>query len=195
VLIKFGVVVALITNTFKRNCLIAQAVLGKCWVSKKVKEGDSSLEVVNVVGPKEGVAVSPSIAKEVALSASAGLDKGQSPHCSMPPSTCVITPTPMVNFEVDPTPWVPWGHQAIYGGPTRLPRSFYFATQDPLQQHQNDCIGLVHPPPPLNLQAFWRHQVRNFLVGALNHNVVEITSQVCMGLDYIRLVDQRWLVH
>ncbi|KAM0912257.1 hypothetical protein ACQ4PT_012946 [Festuca glaucescens] len=79
----------------------------------------------------------------------------------------------MANFEVDPTPWVPWGHQVIDGGPTRLPRSFYFATQDPPQKHQSDCIGIVHPPPPPNLHAFWRHQVRNFLVGPLNRNVVD----------------------
>ncbi|KAK1668231.1 hypothetical protein QYE76_056390 [Lolium multiflorum] len=33
----------------------------------------------------------------------------------------------MAAFEVDPVPWLPWGHQVIDGGPTRLPRSFYYA--------------------------------------------------------------------
>jgi hypothetical protein len=89
-------------------------------------------------------------------------DKEQSPHCSPPPSSSVTPSLPMANFEVDPTRWVPWGHQVIDGGPTRLPRSFYFTTQDPPQQHQSDCIGVVHPPPPTNLHVFWRHQVRNF---------------------------------
>ncbi|KAM0900535.1 hypothetical protein ACQ4PT_020580 [Festuca glaucescens] len=79
----------------------------------------------------------------------------------------------MANFEVDPKPWLPWGHQVIYGGPTRLPRTFYFATQDPPQEHQSACIGIVDPVPPLHLQAFWRHRVRNFLVGPLNCNVVD----------------------
>ncbi|KAM0889518.1 hypothetical protein ACQ4PT_027648 [Festuca glaucescens] len=113
-------------------------------------------------------------AEESSISASAGPDKGQSPpHCALPPSTSVAPSPPMANFEVDPTPWLPWGHQVIDGGPTILPRSFYFATQDPPQERQNDCIGIVNPAPPPNLQAFWRHQVRNFLVGPLNRNVVD----------------------
>jgi hypothetical protein len=47
----------------------------------------------------------------------------------------------MVNFEVEPTPWLPWGHHVIDGGPTRLPRSFYYPAQDPPQTHHSFCIA------------------------------------------------------
>jgi hypothetical protein len=40
-------------------------------------------------------------------------------------------PSAMAAFEVDPFPWLPWGHQIIDGGATRLPRTYYYATQDP----------------------------------------------------------------
>jgi hypothetical protein len=80
----------------------------------------------------------------------------------------------MANFEVDPAPWVPWGHHIIDGGPTRLPRSFYYAAQDPQPLHQAYCIAQVHPPPPLQDEAFWQDQVRDLLLGPLNRNVIEI---------------------
>jgi hypothetical protein len=69
----------------------------------------------------------------------------------------------------------PWGHQVINGGPTRLPRTFYSATQDPQQQHQVFCIGIVEPlPPPQQAQTLLRDQVQNFLTGPLNRNVVDV---------------------
>jgi hypothetical protein len=37
----------------------------------------------------------------------------------------------MAAFEVDPTPWLPWGHQVIDGGGTHLPRSYYYPVTDP----------------------------------------------------------------
>jgi hypothetical protein len=157
----------------KRNCLSAKAYLGKCWVPKKASGGELGLDTDTIIGPTEGFVGSASKAGEDALNPSAVLANDQSPPRSPPPPSSVTPSSPMANFEVDPMPWVPWGHQVIDGGPTRLPRSFYFATQDPPQQHQSDCIGIVHPPPPPNLQAFWRHQVRNFLVGPLNRNVVD----------------------
>jgi hypothetical protein len=157
----------------KRNCLSARTSLGKRWVPKIVKGGELVSDTTTTVGPIDELAGSSPKAGETALNWSAGLANESTPHRSPPPSSSSAPPPPMANFEVDPAPWVPWGHQVIDGGPTRLPRSFYYATQDPLQQHQSDCIGIVHPPPPPNLQAFWRHQVRNFLVGPLNRNVID----------------------
>jgi hypothetical protein len=52
----------------------------------------------------------------------------------------------MANFELDPTPWLPWGHDIIGGGPTRLARTFYFPSQDPLEQHQQYYIAVMEPP-------------------------------------------------
>uniref|UniRef100_A0ACD5VMQ6 Uncharacterized protein n=1 Tax=Avena sativa TaxID=4498 RepID=A0ACD5VMQ6_AVESA len=79
----------------------------------------------------------------------------------------------MANFEVEPERWLPWGHQIIDGGGTRLPRTYYYAAQDPLPQHQAWCVAIVEPKPPGALQEQWRNQVRDFLVGPLNRNVVE----------------------
>jgi hypothetical protein len=36
----------------------------------------------------------------------------------LPPSSPVAPTPPMANFEVDPLPWLSWGHQIIDGGPT-----------------------------------------------------------------------------
>jgi hypothetical protein len=69
----------------------------------------------------------------------------------------------MANFEVDPMPWLPWGHHIIDGGPTRLSRSFYYPAHDPPQQHQAFCIACVHPSPPPQNEAFWRDQVCDLL--------------------------------
>jgi hypothetical protein len=79
----------------------------------------------------------------------------------------------MAVFEVDPTPWLPWGHHVIDGGDTRLPRSYYFAPQEPPQRYQAYCIAIVEPAPPPQAAAFWREQVSKFLVGPLQRNVIE----------------------
>jgi hypothetical protein len=81
----------------------------------------------------------------------------------------------MAVFEVDPTPWVPWGHEIIDGGPTRLPRTFYFASLDPPPRHLDYCIALVDPPPPPAAMVLWREQVHDFLVRPLQRKMV--TSQ------------------
>jgi hypothetical protein len=38
----------------------------------------------------------------------------------------------MANFEVDLARWLPLGHHIIDGGPTRLPRTFYNPSINPL---------------------------------------------------------------
>jgi hypothetical protein len=79
----------------------------------------------------------------------------------------------MAVFEVDPTPWLPWGHQVIDGGPTRLPRTFYSPAQDPLPYHHDFCIAIVEPAPPPADEVFWIGQVLNLLLGPLNRNVLD----------------------
>ncbi|KAM0880257.1 hypothetical protein ACQ4PT_033714 [Festuca glaucescens] len=79
----------------------------------------------------------------------------------------------MAVFEVDPLPWLPWGHQVIDGGPTRLPRTYYYATEDPPSQHHSYCIAVMDPAPPPMDEAHWRNQVLNFLNGPLNRNVLD----------------------
>jgi hypothetical protein len=80
----------------------------------------------------------------------------------------------MANFKVDPLPWLPWGHHIIDGGPTRLPRSFYYPIEDPLPQHQAFCYAIVHPTPPPHLEGFWRDQVRDLLIGPLHRDLVKV---------------------
>jgi hypothetical protein len=92
----------------------------------------------------------------------------------------------MTNFEVDPTPWLPHGHQVIDGGPTRLPRTFYSPSVDPPRRHDNICVAELMPPPPGQLIPHWRQQVRNFIEGQLQRTVEEV--QPCLlGLGFYRL--------
>ncbi|KAM0865930.1 hypothetical protein ACQ4PT_042941 [Festuca glaucescens] len=99
--------------------------------------------------------------------------KGPSYNPKPPPDlTAPASSEEMAVFEVDPLPWLPWGHQIIDGGPTRLPRTYYYAAQDPPMQHQSYYIATVDPPPPPQGEAFWREQVHNFLVGPLQRNVI-----------------------
>ncbi|KAM0895253.1 hypothetical protein ACQ4PT_023971 [Festuca glaucescens] len=93
-----------------------------------------------------------------------------------PPSPVLLTPIQaesMAVFEVDPLPWLPWGHQVIDGGPTRLPRTYYYATEDPLSQHHSYCIAVMDPAPPPLDEAHWRNQVLDFLTGPLSRNVLD----------------------
>jgi hypothetical protein len=92
----------------------------------------------------------------------------------------------MANYEVDPTPWLPHGHQIIDGGPTRLPRTFYSPSVDPPRRHDNICIVELLPPPPAPLIPHWRQQVRIFIENHLQRTVEEV--QPCLlGLAFYRL--------
>jgi hypothetical protein len=107
-------------------------------------------------------------------------ERNQGKHSALPIASFQnpISPPPteqtMANFEVDPTPWLLWGHHVIDGGPTRLPRLFYYPAQDPPQTHQAFCIAQVNPPPLPHDEAFWCDQVRDMLLGPLNRNIIEI---------------------
>jgi hypothetical protein len=92
----------------------------------------------------------------------------------------------MAVFELDPTPWLPWGHQVIDGGDTRLPRSYYNPMSDPPQQEHDTCIAIVEPAPLAIHEGHWWDRVRDFLVDTLNRQV--LTYQPCIfGLGLYQL--------
>jgi hypothetical protein len=95
------------------------------------------------------------------------------PSTPPPPQPPKIEPDPMAVFELDPTPWLPWGHQIIDGGDTRLPRSYYNPANDPPQLHQAFCVAIVEPAPPAMHEGLWHDQVRDFLTGPLNRQVID----------------------
>ncbi|KAM0875963.1 hypothetical protein ACQ4PT_036445 [Festuca glaucescens] len=88
----------------------------------------------------------------------------------------------MAVFELDPTSWLPWGHHIIDGGPTRLPRTYYNALQDPSSLHQAYCIAMVDPPPPPHAAAHWRYQVNNFL-DDVEEEAVELPESMILNLS------------
>jgi hypothetical protein len=152
-----------------KNCIKGLAKSRKQWVPKRVtpdflaqKSRDSPLLLTSTVSVPR---VSP-----IATS-----DQLGSAHIStFQSTTSPETENSMANFEVDPLPWLPWGHHVIDGGPTRLPRSFYYPIEDPLPQHQAFCYAVVHPAPPPHQEGFWRDQVRDLLIGPLHRDLVEV---------------------
>jgi hypothetical protein len=92
----------------------------------------------------------------------------------------------MAVFELDPTPWLTWGHQIIDGGDTRLPRSYYNPASDPPQLHQAFCVAIVEPVPLAMHEGLWHDQVRDFLTSPLNRQVIDY--QPCLfGLGLYQL--------
>ncbi|KAM0847558.1 hypothetical protein ACQ4PT_054943 [Festuca glaucescens] len=92
----------------------------------------------------------------------------------------------MANFELDPTRWVPLGHQIIDGGSTRLPRTFYTPSVTPPRRHDNICTAIMMPPPPPAEEEAWREQVPLFIIQQLQHAVDDV--QPCLfGLGFYRL--------
>ncbi|KAM0827262.1 hypothetical protein ACQ4PT_068312 [Festuca glaucescens] len=157
----------------RRNCLSAKSK-GKVWVPKKTQSNTAS----RIIPDKEvhvsrvaGSASTPFNIPLDSLQKPQGHIKSTSPPVSAAPSSSQA----MAVFEVDPTPWLPWGHEIIDGGPTRLPRTHYYPSQDPPSRHLAYCIALVEPTPLPAAMALWREQVRDFLIGPLQRNVV--TSQ------------------
>ncbi|KAM0868195.1 hypothetical protein ACQ4PT_041499 [Festuca glaucescens] len=149
----------------RKNCLISRRKSSQTWIPKR------STQSIPVKETEESAAPSSSYLLENLL------ESRQNPLCINPkqppdPAASPSSPETMAVFEVDPLPWLPWGHQVIDGGPTRLPRTYYYAAQDPPALHQAFCIATVEPPPPPQAAALWRDQVHNFLVGPLQRNVV-----------------------
>jgi hypothetical protein len=68
----------------------------------------------------------------------------------------------MAVFELDPTPWLPLGHQILDGGPARLPRTYYSPAVAPPRRHDNFCVAYIKPAQ-LEGNVFWGEQVRDFV--------------------------------
>jgi hypothetical protein len=103
------------------------------------------------------------------------------PQLSLPPppeTDSSSAPDAMAVFELDPTPWLPWGHQVIDGGNARLPRSYYTLASDPPREHQAHCIAIIEPAPPVMYEDHWRNRVRDLITGPLNRQVVDVQPTI-----------------
>jgi hypothetical protein len=132
-----------------KSCFNSLAKKDKRWVPRRKVSGVNDKYSV---GPNKSlVAPSPDLPDIFSPSTSS------SPVPSPPPyhiEGSVDNPSSMANFELDPAPWLPWGHHIIDGGPTRLPQTFYFPSQDPPEQHQQYCVAVIEPAQPLEDEGF-----------------------------------------
>ena len=95
-----------------------------------------------------------------------GVDESAPPPNPPPPlpSDKLLRPVCMANFELDPAPWTPAGHEIIDGGPSRLPCTFYSPAVAPPCRHGSWCVGMLMPPQPEEEIPMWRQLVRNYIV-------------------------------
>jgi hypothetical protein len=152
----------------KRNCLKGKEKARQIWVQKRPNLESPDVpnkEDLSLTAGTPGVSTpTPTTLSSYQIHSSVQAN----PRKILPPSAVLGSASKtedssasedfgsMAVFEVDPTPWLPWGHHIIDGGDTRLPRSYYFAPQEPPQRHQAYCIAIVEPAPPPQAAAFWR---------------------------------------
>jgi hypothetical protein len=140
----------------EKNCLNkAGAALGQ-WIPKRAVSAISTLSI-----PKLPLADSTSDTRQnPSPQPLSPLSHNESPPLSsqQPPPTDLLH-SAMAVFELDPTPWLPWRHQVIDGGDTRLPRSFYNPMSDPPLQDQDSCIAIVDPAPLAIHEGHWRDRM------------------------------------
>jgi hypothetical protein len=179
----------------KRNCLLSKAHEGIKWVQKSAPESKSDTPTFpNIAAAAVPVPIrDKSIHKQSSSSVSNPVSppphpsfEQQSVPAAQVPGVQAMRDKGMAVFEVDPAPWLPWGHQIIDGGDTRLPRSYYYAPQDPPQRHQSYYIAVIDPPPPPQDGALWRQQVSNFLTGPLQRHVIEVQPSI-LGVGLFQL--------
>jgi hypothetical protein len=134
----------------------------KCgqWIPKRVRDASPNLDM-----PSLPLAGSASNNDQVILQSNPPLLLPPPPP---PPPEPELDPlhqsSSMAVFELDPNPWLPWGHQVIDGGGTRLPRTYYNPSSDPPHQERDLCIAIVEPALPAMHEGLWRDRVRDFLV-------------------------------
>jgi hypothetical protein len=92
----------------------------------------------------------------------------------------------MAVFELDPTRWVPLGHQIEDGGPHRLPRMFYTPSEDPPSRFGNYVVAILEPPPPQAEEGVWHELVREFIQNH-HHRAVDSTQAALFGLGLFQL--------
>jgi hypothetical protein len=115
-----------------KKCLHMHNKKSHIWVPKKFNAKDSPISQTNPT-----------------LSFSAGSTPPR-PNQSAPtsvlsppsPSHPPTAPPSMAVFELDPTPWLPLGHQILDGGPTRLPRTYCTPAVAPPRRHNNYYMDL-----------------------------------------------------
>ena len=70
--------------------------------------------------------------------------------------------------------YVPPGFEIIYGGPLRLPRTFFAPTAMPGRRHEEYAIGIIEPAPlPEEIQLY-RNMVSDFVVNQLEREVLDV---------------------
>jgi hypothetical protein len=92
----------------------------------------------------------------------------------------------MAVFEMDPTPWLPMGHQILDGGPTRLPRTYYAPAVVPPRNHDNYYVAYIELAQPEG-NAFWGEQVRDFVQDTIGLDVMDLQP----SLFGVRLLEMR----
>ncbi|KAM0847559.1 hypothetical protein ACQ4PT_054943 [Festuca glaucescens] len=163
----------------RKDCLAAKNK--KIWIPKLVSSGQTCLD--SRTGPQLDSIVVPTSQVSFAIAPPSPIPIHPPPSFS---SALLRTPMAMANFELDPTRWVPLGHQIIDGGSTRLPRTFYTPSVTPPRRHDNICTAIMMPPPPPAEEEAWREQVPLFIIQQLQHAVDDV--QPCLfGLGFYRL--------
>jgi hypothetical protein len=116
----------------KRNCLLSKAHEGIKWVQKLTPESKSAmpvfpnLAIAAILAPIRDKTthkqISSSVSNIVSLPPHPSFEQ-QSVSATQVPGVQAVRDQEMAVFEVDPAPWLPWGHQIIDGGggDTRLP--------------------------------------------------------------------------
>jgi hypothetical protein len=116
----------------EKNCLNKK---GKSlvWHPKATQQN----KTYNPKGPITSLAVSSPLspASDTLLSSPPSPDRSTSPSAA-----------PMAAFELDPACWVSMGHHLVDGGPTRLPRTFYTPSEDPLPDMVTMWLLFLNPP-------------------------------------------------
>jgi hypothetical protein len=165
----------------EKDCLIKLAKSSKQWRPKPLGSRQDPLGSRN--GPDQSAApVTRTDSPPTSISPS----PCQPPPSSSYPTAPCRSSTTMANFELDPTRWLPQGHQIIDGGPNRLPRTFYNPSVMPPRRNDHICTAILMPPPPQAQEQFWRNQVRNFIVQQL-HRAVDDVQPCLFGLGFFRL--------
>jgi hypothetical protein len=113
----------------EKSCLNKLGHKSGQWIPKRVRDASPNLDM-----PSLPLAGSASNNDQVILQSNPPLLLPPPPPPPPEPELDPLhQPSSMAVFELDPTPWLPWGHQVIDGGGTRLPRTYYNPSSDPPQ--------------------------------------------------------------
>ncbi|KAM0850621.1 hypothetical protein ACQ4PT_052960 [Festuca glaucescens] len=124
-----------------KKCLTTKRKKSQVWVPK------TASAVTGLLDSRDNPSLSSSVASPRQSPQGSTQSSAPSTSSSTPPISPGGAASPaMAVFELDPTPWLPLGHEIIDGGPTRLPRTFYTPPEMPQRRHDNLCIAYIAPP-------------------------------------------------